>query len=322
MRALSSRETSECQQRLARGCRRNLHPLLGEWLSSGELEALVARERDGLWQRVDDGALAAEYARHFPVAGAGPDEYRNRFFESESGLILTGIRFRGLDRARPFVDIAWQEEPFTDAAVTARTLDAVHRTYRVFQPQQVRFTLSTHLPAQPDDWPRVSRDRLQLVAPIALIAQGKGVPHLERVSLVHATVSDLYPRYSDEYARLHQRWPAVKDVADAESRETLSAAADRGLLFTIHVDGALAGVYALQQSALGAPHHEVLEILLYESHRGQGLAPAAHVAACRHMAPRSSGLLVGSIGAINQPSRRTAERAGRRMIKCGYWYEP
>jgi hypothetical protein len=320
---LASVAGEELQARLARGCRRNAHPLLAEWLSQDDFEALIVRERAELWQRIDDRALAAEYARSFPVTGAAPDEYRNRFFESESGArILTGIRFRGLDRSWPFVDVVWQDEPFSDAAVMKRTLDAVCEAYHVFEPRHVRFTLSTHLPAQPADWPGVSCDRQQLVAPLRVVAQGTGVPHLARVAVVPAAVSALYERYSDEYARLHQRWPAIKSVADTESRETLSAAEALGLLFEIRVDDELAGVYALQASALGLPHYEVLEILLYDGQRGRGLAPAAHVAACRHMVPRSNGLLVGSIGAINQPSRRTAERAGRRVLKCSYMYDP
>ncbi|MET0412901.1 MAG: hypothetical protein ABW217_16465, partial [Polyangiaceae bacterium] len=181
MRELASVAGEECRALLARGCRRNTHPLLAEWLSHDEFEALIARERDELRQRVDDRALAAAYARNFPVTGAEPDEYRNRFFESESGArILTGIRFRGLDRAWPFVDVVWQDEPFADAATMARSLDALRQAYRVFAPRHVRFTLSTHLPARPADWPAVSPDRQQLVAPLCLVAQGVGVPHLER----------------------------------------------------------------------------------------------------------------------------------------------
>lgn len=322
-RALESVAGEERQALLAQGCRRNSHPLLAEWLSPDEHEALISRECEGLSQRIDDRALAAAYARAFPVDLAQPDEYRNRFFECESGgRMLTGIRFRGLDRARPFVDVVWQEQPFSDALDMARALDAVCEAYRVFEPRHARFALSAHLPAQPADWPGVSPDRQQLVAPLRVIAQGSGVPHLERVAVVPASVSERYERYSDEYARLHQRWPAIRGAADPESRETLSEAEALGLLFEIRVDDELAGIYALQASAFGLPHYEVLEILLYEGQRGRGLAPAAHVAACRHMTTRSSGLLMGSIGAINEPSRRTAERAGRRMLKCNYLYEP
>lgn len=303
--------------------RTRAHPLCAEWLGPPAFDAWLTERAESWLARARDAELANEYATHFPVAGAKPDEYRNRLFETPSGArLLAGIRFRNLDLGKPFVDVLWQEQPFTDARAMSATLEAVADAYRVFRPGFVRFEVSAHEPVQPDGWERVTLQSQEFTAPLAVVAEGTQVAGVERVTLEPARVADLYDCYHEEYEQLLAGWPELRDVASPESRDTLEEAESAGLCFSILVEGEAAGVYALMESQYGPGHYEVAEIHLFRAHRGRGLAPAAHVAAARRLLQSSRGLLTGTIGAVNAPSRRTALRVGRRCLKGTYRYHP
>lgn len=204
----------------------------------------------------------------------------------------------------------------------SRTLDAVAAAYQVFRPKYVRFSQSEHLTSRPGEWARVSLQNQQLAAPLHVIARGDAVPNVERVSLEPARAADVYDRYAQEYESLLSSWPALRDVAPPESRDTLEEAEGAGLLFMIMVDRHWAGVYALQRSEQEPGNYDVVDILIFPAERRRGFAAAAHVAACRRLAPGPRGLLSGTIAGINAPSRRTALRAGRRILKGTYRYSP
>jgi hypothetical protein len=298
-------------------------PVLKSWLGHVQLERNLRGEAESWLGRATDADLARAYARHFPVQGTRPEEYRNRLFETDTGQrVLTGIRFRQLDLTRPFVELIWQDRPFRNPAELERVLGAVLGAYRAFSPRYVTFFQAEPALTSWCELPGVTlQDRL-LAAPVRQVAQAV-VEYQERIRLQPARARAIYERYSAEYAALHASSPELRDAAGAESVAALEEAEQAGSLFEVFVAGEPAGVYALAASSrAGTGGYQVQEILLYQRFRGRGLAPAVHIAACRCAAVAQECLLWGVIGVANASSLRTALRVGRRVIGCRYRYRP
>jgi hypothetical protein len=302
---------------------RSAAPAVSSWLTPQQLQHNLRGEAQGWLRRASDAELARSYAEHFPVAGTRAEEYRNRLFEADTGhRLLTGIRFRGLELARPFVELIWHDRPLPEPEPLTCLLSAVLLAYRAFSPGYVTFFQPGSEPASgcgrelPDC---TLQDRL-VAAPVQAVAQSS-VAHQEQVALEPARARALYERYLGEYAALHASSPALRDATRAESLEALEDAEREGLLFEILVAGEAAGVYALEASSrAGLGGYQVQEILLYQPFRRRGLAPAIHVAACRRLPVEPECLIWGVIGAANASSLHTALRAGRRVVGGTYRY--
>lgn len=312
-------------QQLVSGAVRCAAPATSNWLTPEQLQKNLRAEAEGWLRRATDAELAHAYAAHFPVAGTRPEEYRNRLFEADTGhRLLTGIRFRGLNLARPFVELIWHDRALPQAGALTGVLGALLGAYRAFAPQYVTlfWAEAAAAPGSLLELPGFTlQDRL-VAAPVQQVAQAS-VPDQQRVELLPARAGDIYARYAAEYAALHAGSPELRDVTRAESMESLEDAECEGLLFQIFVAGEAAGVYALEASSrAGLGGYQVQEILLYQPFRGRGLAPAVHVAACRSVQVAPECLLWGVIGAANSSSLRTALRAGRRVVGGTYRYCP
>ncbi len=85
----------------------------------------------------DDEAFARGFAASCPVSGLSPEAYSHQVLDVEGEKLLVGIRFKGGNVARPFVDlIAWTGEPRPGWIV------AITEAFAQFAPEAVRFRWS------------------------------------------------------------------------------------------------------------------------------------------------------------------------------------
>ena len=214
----------EALQLLVAGAAGRAAPSLCRWIGLERLEHNLRGEAEGWLRRAADAELAGAYARHFPVPGTSPGEYRNRLFETDTGLrLLTGIRFRKLALASPFIELIWHDRPIRNPREFTGVMRAVLGAYAAFRPQHVSFFQAEPASAAWSELPGVTlQDRL-VAAPVQRVAAAT-VAGGDCVRLEPARARAIYERYSAEYAALHATSPELRDAASVESLEALEAA--------------------------------------------------------------------------------------------------
>ena len=152
------------------------------------------------------------------------------------------------------------------------------------------------------------------------MAARPSAPGLARVTLQRPADLGFYPRYVEAYEQMFLARPQMRGEVRVESEETLAACHAEGLLYEIAVDGAWAGIMAARHQVIaGLSGTYMVEILLDGPARGQGLGPAVHQRlAAKVAAADPSAILTGIIAPVNEPSLKTATRAGR--VEIGVWH--
>src|SRR5215216_2674611 len=120
---------------------------LREWYDETRLTAQLRHSLETDAGRVGDETFGAEFRDAVdPAISTDPLSWANRVLDvGAGGWAVTGIRYRSLDRARPFVDVvATDQDPTPDGL--AAVADAVLPAYDVFGPLCMRVEA-----ADPDD---------------------------------------------------------------------------------------------------------------------------------------------------------------------------
>jgi len=295
-----------------------VHPQVRAWLSAETVKKNLLNEVDEDLERFRSGELAARFQHGCPVTGAKADDYKNRVLEVHGLTLLTGIRFLGLDMQKPFVDVLYSSEPVLTPEQLSSIKEAIHKEFDIFQPKRIRFYAPSHLPRFSE-----GGDKRLLAAPLGVMLAQPGPETLRRVSLERATSLAFYADYEAVYKELQAEHPELEEVVSLETREDMQGYLDDGYVFEIFVDNLWAGITALEDDVqTGLSGLCVMEIALAKAFRAQGLGSAVQ----RHLASElvksnvdKDTLLFGTIGEVNVPARRTAERAGRVDLGGHAW---
>jgi L-amino acid N-acyltransferase YncA len=256
--------------------------------------------------------------------------WANRFvvLDDESGWALTGIRYRGLDVSRPFVDvIACTPEPTGSGILgVARTVVAA---YAGFGPLCARFEIpdievfNAEVMSNPSSGPHTGID-MCLVA--GLLPRLRTVPRVatyDRVDLRPGDPATLAERAAAMYDDLAAHLPSTTQWARPENAESLTECADQGLLFEVTVDGRPAGVAAaLRDDSHAMTGFVVREIALDRDHRGQNFGPAVLQKLVDALPGADTDVLWGTIHPDNVASIRNARRVGREHVGAYAWVTP
>lgn len=308
------------QARLLGYAQHNVHPQVRIWSDAQTITANLRQNLEGDLGRLESDALAAEFQHHCPVAGASAADYKNRLLRVAGLELLTGVRFRSLDLAQPFVDVIYQSEPVLSLDQLGAVQAALRLEYAVFKPKRLRFYQASHRPPLPGDG-----DKRLLAAPLRVMLEQPSPKTLPRVHLKEAAGLSFYPDYAAIYAQLHAEHPELIPVARVESEDDLRGYQEGGNLFEILVDSLWAGVCAVfHDTDSGVSGFCFGEIILAPAFRGQGLGSAvqrrlAELLLGRGAAPDT--YLFGQIGAVNLPARRTAARVGRLDLGGHVWVD-
>jgi hypothetical protein len=319
---------------LARARRAWVSPRLQEWYDD---ERLVRQLASGLADeagRVGDVVFGAEF-RDGVMSGAGiaastdPLDWANRRIDLPTGgWAVAGIRFRGLDVTRPFVDVvATTEPPGPDGLVAVAA--AVLPYFVSFHPMCLRVDapdpagLVERLAADERFGPRCSVDQYVVAGPVAELRGRPRASSYEVVSLLPGEAAALAARAAAIYAELARRNPDLLMWARAEDAESLAACADEGLLFEVLVDGEPAGVVAaVRDDAHGMSGFSVEELCLDADRRGRRLSPGVLQRLVDELPAADGDVLWGTIHPDNAPSLRNSRSIGREVVGGYAWVTP
>ncbi|MFL6055888.1 MAG: GNAT family N-acetyltransferase [Actinoallomurus sp.] len=304
-------------------------PVVRDWYTPEALEAQLAADVADAVSMVGDRSFAHRFRRDAGVpVDADELAWANQVLPlAGGGWAMTGIRFRGLDVTKPFVDVVATTATATPADV-AQVAALTAASYAAFAPRCVRFdvpdpdALVGALADDPDGaWADV--DQYVVAGPVAFLQQRTTGPSYDRVVLRRGEPEPLAARAAAIYDEIHRAAPSTALWASAEDVESLAECAAEDRLFEVLVDGEPAGVVAaLRQDAHGLLGYVVQELCLDARHRGRGLAPPVlqHLV---HALPVDGGAtLWGTIHPDNAASLRNATSIGRRTVGGFVWVTP
>lgn len=250
--------------------------------------------------RVDDPEFAAQF-REVRLPGISPGEFAHRSVNSSRGALLGGIRFRGRDIARPFVEVVAHDfEDLDDLR------DCVRSEWAAFAPGALRlFAAPGRLTGA-----RVVADLTVHAARCRDMAAPDG-----RVELTRFDVGDEAVRLvARTYGTLATTDPALRRNIFPADAEAVTAWCAAGRAHAVRAGGRTVGLLAV---APGRVHwlegDEIQEEVIDPEHIGRGYAASAQTRWV-HLFGARDRLLLGTIDRLNTASRRTALRAGRPAV--------
>jgi len=287
------------------------HSLTRGWAEDSARLALLTEEHAFDLQLATDLDLAASRAEFLDV-GQPPEAFLNRWVEvgPELGVMLS-IRFEGLDREKPFVDVSVASRPLTQGdlpALSAAALDV----YGAFRPGRLRVWSA----AEDGVFPGARPDMRVLAAPLEEL-RGREVPDGLTLILTHDTSH--YAEAVAAYAAVDAAHPRHVGQARVIGEDDLMEVIEVGTMFDVVWKGEWSG-YAgvLAKSKHGLPAYSIQELLLAPHARGQGLGSHLTTLLARAL-PDDTRILLGTIHGENRGARLAALNAGRHDIGGWSW---
>lgn len=298
-------------------------PRTAEW-NPGWRSALASWAEPHL-DLVEDAAWGAQVRDAVGLPVDDPLLWANQRIQLPSGgWAVTGIRFRGRDVTKPFVDVI--ATSVTPDAAGLGELAAVLPAYAAFAPLCLRVHLpgavrATTFPA-PADFV-ATPDQFVVAGPVAAVRERPGRPGSGAVALGPIDPEEAAVRCAAIYADVRRTHPALGDWATPAEAEDLEDAADEALLFGVLVDGQPAGVVAaVREDAYGLTGFLVEEIALDTAHRGKRLGPVVLQRLAERLPAGPSDVLWGHVHPDNTPSLRNALASGREVVSTLVWITP
>lgn len=316
----TSLETSILEQ-LTRAKLEDVSPILSRWYERDELRTLLREDLSSNVRLFSDDELAEQFQHHCPIPTATREDYKNRWFELPGlGRALTGIRFRGLDMNRPFVEVVATTQPVSATTDMQAVGESLRRAYKVFRPNHVRFFVPEHIRLELERWPGAFWEKRYFAAPVEQMRQRAQPGGYDRVALRRPSDMAFYARYCQLLEERFARQPELEEYTRIEAQEDLAAYLEEGTLFEVMVDGTWAGLVGVTRDAeQGLRGHVVIEIVLAESARGRGLGVAVQQRLVKALTFESGDVLYGTIDARNTAAVKTAQRSGRVDVGGFLW---
>jgi hypothetical protein len=304
--------------------------VLRSWYADADLRdhlrtALAVEEH-----RVGNAAFGQEFREGVGLhPHSDPLAWANRQVDVPGGgWALTGIRYRGGDSLRPFVDVVATSEPATADAL-ARIAAAVVPSYDAFSPLCLRVDapdpagLVEELDADDRFGPGCGVDMFVVAGPVEELRDQPRAAAYDRVTLRAGEPQPLAARVAAVYAELAEQRPELAMWANPEDAESLAECAAEGLLFEVLVDDEPAGVVAsVRYDAHAMSGFSVQELCLDGAHRGRHVAAGAVQRLVDALPAEDDDVLWGTIHPENAPSLRNALSLGRVVVGGYVWVTP
>jgi L-amino acid N-acyltransferase YncA len=307
-----------------------LSPLVRAWYADDELRAQLRTSLTAEVDRVGDADFGTEF-RDAVQAEVEPEALgwaNRRLGLPGGGWAVTGIRFRGRVKSRPFVDVVATTAPPTPDGL-AVVAGVVEPAYAAFGPLCLRVDapdapgLVESLVADARFGPGCGVDMHVVAARVTDLREHVRAASYPRVRLRPGEPEALGRRVEAVYAELADLEPDLASWAKPEDEESLAACAEEGLLFEVLVDDRPAGVVAAVRDDEHAMRgFSVQELCLDRGHRGRGLAPGVVQRLLDELPARAGDVLWGTIHPGNAPSLRNALSIGREPVGGYVWVTP
>lgn len=249
--------------------------------------------------RTTDDAFARSFSDHIDLPGVSSSDYLHRVVRTERGDLLGGIRFRGRNIDRPFIEII--AHTFGDVGDLARCVAA---EWSMFAPKALR--LRTRPGAL--DGPDIVVDQTVHAARCTDLGEPDPGVRLVPFERVRDAVELVQARYRTLTAAL------ARNVVAADA-EDLRAWHTAGQLHAIAVADVAVGVFAVRPGRIyWIPGSEIHEEVVDTAHAGHHYASHAQRRWAADISADRDEHLIGTIHGLNNASRRTAEEAGRPRV--------
>jgi hypothetical protein len=303
--------------------------LLGSWYPGDQLRRQL---RSGLAVeagRTDDVAFGEGLRDGVGTGGPrDPLAWANRRLDlPDGGWAVTGIRFRGGEALRPFVDVVATTAPPTRDGL-ALVAEAVVPAYRAFAPLCLRVD-APDAPALVEELngdARFGPGAVDLHVVAGLVDRLRTHPRAaaySRVCLRAGEPEVLTRRVAEIYRELTTLEPELAMWASPEDLDSLAECAEEGLLLEVLADDEPAGVVAsLRYDAHAMTGFSVQELCLDAAHRGRHLAPASVQRLVDELPAGPGDVLWGTIHPANAPSLRNVLSIGRTLVGGYVWVTP
>lgn len=305
-------------------------PTICSWYAEAALQQNLRVGMQGEADRLGNADFGQGFRDGVGIGGPeDPLAWANRHLDLPGGgWAVTGIRFRGTDTARPFVDVVATSAPPTPDGL-AEVASAVVPAYRDFAPLSLRVdapdgpALVEDLRDDPRFGAGCAVDLHVVAGLVAALRRRRRATAYPSVRLRAGDPEALATRVAEIYSELGRHEPSLAMWANPEDLESLSECAAEGLLFEVIADGAPAGVVAgLRYDAHGMTGFSVQEICLDAAHRGRRLAPAVAQRLVDELPARPDDVVWGTIHPANAPSLRNALSTGRVLVGGYVWVTP
>lgn len=264
--------------------------------------AMVASWLDVEASRVSDDDFAAQFYKHVSLPGVLPSDYLHRIIHTPYGGLLGGIRFRGRDVNRPFVEII--AHGFDDLE---RLRACVSDEWSMFRPEYLRIS---GRPGRTSG-PNTLLDMSIYLSRYRDMTEPEHRVRLQPFSDAEHAIEMVRRRYEDLTADDPDVARNVFPAAPADLRRWHHA----GQLRAITVSAVPVGALAIAPGAIRwIEGDEIQEEVIATENRGHGYAALAQAAWARKVAVDPNRLLVGTIDGLNIASRKTASRVRRRRV--------
>jgi L-amino acid N-acyltransferase YncA len=283
-------------------------------------EDALARSMEEEFQRVvrtrTNPDWASQYRHHCPVSAASSEDYYLRELQLDEGTtLLGGIHFCGGDVTKPFVGVYAQTRNLTFPEMAEATRSLCDE-FSMFDPQVAWWWVPGECAVDEAD---AFRDQRLLLGSIEdLVAKprvGASVPF----TLTQDKTGASYDAYVQVFSDFVAKNPAWKGRLQQTALDDYRECADAGALYVVERERRVVGVLAARPGVIrGVPGWEVVEQILAEELRGQGLAPIIQRSFLEKLPASDRRLVIGTIDAANHASLRTALRVGR--TDAGGWY--
>jgi len=263
---------------------------------------LLASWLEGEAARVNDQDFARLFSDHIDLPGVVADDYLHRSIRTSQGTVLGGIRFKGRDINRPFVEIIVHSFEDLD-----RLRDCVRQEWSMFAPPRLRLRTRPGRITGPnvvlDTSIYLARYRDMCRPPVHI-----SLEPFEQLEAAAALVRARYQRLAADDPEL------ARNVAPATT-EDLRLWHESGQLRAVRTRDTVVGLIAVAPSQIRwIDGDEINEEVINVEHSGNGYAALAQTLSAGQVARDQSRLLVGTIHRLNISSRKTAERAGRHRV--------
>jgi hypothetical protein len=277
-----------------------------------------------LLSRTTDERFGRNLMTRFPTDGANdPAAYLDCVVElPDQALALTGIRFRGGDPSRPFVDIVALEGSLT-ADRLHPIVHAVAARWALFSPLCVRISAPAAGTVRLASFGPRSRVDFRVIAGRFADIRSRRQGGVDGLSVHAATDLSWHGQYRREYDRFLAADARRNEWTQPEGYDALVRATREAGVFLVRMHGELVGIYSMPRAAAhGLQGVRVQEKFLFESVRGKGLGTSVEHAVLEQLPANAEDVVFGSIAEGNIPSQRSAYRTGRVDIGAKLWLTP
>lgn len=237
------------------------------------------------------------------------ENLQEKIIETNTGKVLIGIRFLGMDINKPFVSV-WSS--FDIENDLENIIKNAKKEFAIFKPKFIRFWMKPN--SILSNKYHQFKEQSFYAESIVNICNSKLPLNYETVSLEKINDLNFYTWYKELYDEFHKENPDLEFLVTTNNQEAFESCIKENLIyFIIHNNKKIGLIAANEDTFLGEKSIYIIEIVLQKEFKGKKLATAAQRKFIE-LVQKDYKYIWGQISAKNIPSSKNALRVGRKII--------